>query len=61
MDDLLDFAAFDPKRERDLFGPLPSHAAETPKADTRQAPQKRAANTSVVGLSPGILITRPRE
>jgi hypothetical protein len=61
MDDLLDFAAFYPKQERDLFGPSLSRAAETSKADTHQAPQKKAANASVSGLSPGILIVRPRE
>lgn len=57
MDDLLDFGTFDPKRERQLLGPLPHQPQQPslPKSDPRKADKQSVRHP---GLSPGILIGR---
>ena len=54
VDDLLDFASFDPSTERDLFGPLPD--TRIVKFTRRSQPDKHTTKPTEPGLSPGILV-----
>lgn len=52
MDELLDFATFDPDRERDLFGPLADF--QRVKVGQGRMLDKRAAKPTAPGLGPSL-------